>query len=354
MRTRRPLPRPLERFRNSVALALFLLLTMPLFRETADAQPPENAATARQTLAYGGSTRREAALAVARAAAWLEALRQAAENLNHSAAQYAAVSPLRRKALAAAAHRPAVSVSPAKVPLSSAGDVTVAVSLFTPARTLDSRLREALRYPDMLTLREEALRQVEAAAREGVELSASVDDARPGVGADETFNQRIERIGNKLNALWIFEEVLARWRGAWREPARVLRLLTRAVALDGENALLWCVLGEVQLQLDRPRHALESLNKALALNSELPRALYARALGHLRLGRHALAEADLTSALRFDPHMPEWLQARGAARMLRKEHASMCDDFEQACARGLCDGLAAARKQGLCAAGETP
>jgi hypothetical protein len=71
-------------------------------------------------------------------------------------------------------------------------------------------------------------------------------------------------------------------------------------------------------------------------------------LAYLRLQLPTLAEVDLNEALRRDPRPAAWWRARGALRMLRRDVVPMCGDFLQACARGDCEGLAAAREQGLC------
>ena len=268
----------------------------------------------------------------------------------HTAAQWGAEQPLRKQALAAAIHRPAVSITPTLVPPRPAGDVTVTVYLTTPPRTVDSRLRAALAAPDMLDMREYVLAQVRDAVDEGIRLTQSAAEARAwhGLSADRVYNQRIEWLGNRLEALWIFDEALTRLHGVWREPALTAATLRRALALDGQNPLLWCALGEVQLQQDVPHAALDSLNKALAMAPHLPRARYALGIGHLRLQQPALAETDFDAALRHRPDNAAWLRARGAVRMVLEKYDLMCQDFLQACALGDCEGLAAARKRSLC------
>ena len=80
----------------------------------------------------------------------------------------------------------------------------------------------------------------------------------------------------------------------------------------------------------------------------LARALETRALAQLRSGRPALAESDLTAALALAPERGSLRLGRGAARQMRESFEFMCDDYHQACVRGLCRGLAEARERGQC------
>jgi tetratricopeptide (TPR) repeat protein len=124
--------------------------------------------------------------------------------------------------------------------------------------------------------------------------------------------------------------------------------LQRAAALDPDYGLLLYLQGELLLQLDRPQDALAALDKALALSPELAGALYVRGLAYLRLQLLSFAERDLSAALAADDSRGAWWRARGALYMIRNEIGPMCDDFVQACGRGDCEGLAAARERGLC------
>lgn len=311
------------------------------------------AATAAESLPYGGRITHESVLPIARASAYLQALTKAARELEkHRAAQFGAASAEQRQTLAAAIHRPAVSVQPVTAIIPPAGKVRAQVHLATAERTLDSRLRDALSQRDMLQWRNLLLLDVRASAEEGRRLVLEAAQRRHKAGSegDLFFENRVVYLGRHLEALWILDEALTRLRHSWQDPAEVAEILRAAVALDPHGPLLWAALGEVQLQLDQPQNALESLNNALRESPDMPRALYIRGLGHLRLQQSALAEADLSAALRGDPDNAAWLRARGAVRMVREDVAGMCKDFERACALGDCEGMVAARKRGQCEA----
>lgn len=311
------------------------------------------AATAAESLPYGGRITHESVLPIARAQAYLQALGTAATELEkHRAAQFGAASAEQRQTLAAAIHRPAVSIQPVTAIMPPAGTVRAQVRLSTPARTLDSRLRDALGQRDMLHWRRLLLLDMRASAEEGRRLVLESAQRRRKAGSegDLFFENRVVYLGKHLEALWILDEALMRLRHTWQDPAAVAEMLRGAATLDPFSPLLWAALGEVQLQLDQPQNALESLNNALREAPDMPRALYIRGLGHLRLQQSALAEADLSAALRGDPENAAWLRARGAVRMVREDVVGMCADFEKACALGDCDGLVAARKRGQCGA----
>lgn len=301
-------------------------------------------------LPYGGKVSHESLQAVARAVAWLDALNLATDALTHTAAQFGTQSVALRKALADAVHRPMVSMASGKLPGEAEEHVRVRVTLSTPARVLDTRLREALHYPDTLLLREAALRMAQDAAYEAESLAQAAAIAREGgdTGRESAYARRIADLSSRLEALWVLNASLEHLRALWQNPVALLRDLQRASELDPLNPLIWNALGEVQLQMDQPQNALHSLDSALGLDPALARALHARGLAHMRLRQFALAEADFDAALRRMPGHTEWLRSRGAVRMLRGAYGPMCEDFEQACALGDCEGLRAARAAKLC------
>ena len=333
-------------------LAVLGLCAAPSAR--AAAQPDDTGST---TLPYGGLVQRDSALAIARAQAYLQALTGATSQLEqHRAALFGAASHLRREALAASIHRPSVSIVPTTGVLPPAGEVTARVHLTTPPRTVDARLREMLPLSNMLDMRELLLVQMRASAEEGEELTRKAALRRQQMGSegDRIYEQRLAYLGKRLEALWILDEALTLLRGTWSDPVPTARALRKTTELDPRNPLLWAALGEVQLQMDQPQNSLTSLNTALRQEPDMARALYARGLAHLRLQQPALAEADLSAALRLSPGHASWLRARGAVRMVREEFDGMCEDFEQACALGDCEGLAAARKRLLCLPAAAP
>lgn len=329
---------------TALCLALGLIFSSPV-RAAAFSQ-------AAVTLPYGGLVPEDTARVFARNAAWLAALRPAARKLeSRTAVQLGAATLSRRLALTAAVFAPVTRFSPDDG--AKEGEVTATVRLPAPS-DLSSRLRTALRHPEVLALYTRALEAMKKDAAEGQELAMRAAELRRshGQGADHIFIQRIQYLAARLEALVIYTTVLRQLGGRWEDPAAAARELRRAVALDKNNPLIWCALGEAQLQQDLPQAALESLDKAVALMPDMARALYFRGLAQLRLQQSSLAEADLTAALRLCPEMPQWLRTRGAIRMVRKDYGPMCEDFYRACMLGDCDGLEAARKRLQCLPGE--
>ncbi len=300
------------------------------------------------TLPYGGNVSRETVRSFVQNESWLAALRQAAGKLeSRTVVQLGATTRDRRIALAAAVFPSTFRFSPDSD--APEGELT-AVARLTEAPDLPSRLRTALRHPEVLALYAAAVDTMRKHAAEGRDLllHAAEMRRRHGPEADHIFSRRIDFLANSLNALHIYVTVLEQLRGKWAKPAVAAQELRRAVTLDKNNALLWCALGEAQLQQDLPQAALGSLDKAVALMPGLARARYFRGLTQLRLQQSALAEADLTAALKLRPDMPQWLRTRGAIRMVREDYGPMCEDFNKACMLGDCDGLEAARKRSQC------
>jgi tetratricopeptide (TPR) repeat protein len=297
-------------------------------------------------LPFGAGVPESAARRVARARAWHKALERAAPDFASFAQALGedGVSSNGR-ALAAAVYTPEAR---GRV---FGRNVYVRVRLSAPRRTALERLRKVLRAPDVPELRAEMLELEQKRADEAARLirDASARQDGRGTDADAARTERIIFLAEQLEAFWLFGMLLPQREGRrWNNPLEALPFLEQAAAMDPGYPPLRSALGEVLLQLDRPQDALDELNRALAGDGAPAGALYARALAHLRLQLPTLAESDLNEALRRDPRPAAWWRARGALRMLRRDFGPMCGDFLQACARGDCEGLAAARERGLC------
>ncbi|MEG2172108.1 MAG: hypothetical protein RRY29_02470 [Desulfovibrionaceae bacterium] len=310
-------------------------------------------AVATASLPFGGLIHKDTTYGIIRAAAFLQAARESALSLSgHTAAHIGAFALPRRTALAAAAQEASVSISITDAPAPFIGQelLTVMVKLESPLERLNTRIRETMQHPDTWALYEESLALMHQHVAEGRDLVQRAANLRQDRGAhtDEIFMQRTTYLADQLDALWMYLQLLPHLRNTWEKPADVQGQLQRALTLAPQNPLLWCALGEVQLQLDFPQQAIESLDCAVRYGPEFARALYARGLAHLRMQQSALAESDLSAALALRPHTVTWLRARGAVRMVREDYGPMCEDFTEACAQGDCDGLITARKRDLC------
>lgn len=342
----------------------------PSTTATLTSQRPLFSAFATASLPFGGLIHQDCVFAVARSAAYLEALHEVALSLTkHTAALIGAYEMPRRMALAMAAYSPAVNKSVTSLPAPAPNRapktegatppenieqndeiLTVLVTLEAPLHVLESRLRQTMQHPDTWELYATALQQMQSAVQEGRELITRAATLRNTHGGhmDAAFMSRTTHLADQLDALWMYVRILPNLRSLWDNPAVVQKQMQRALNLAPRHPLLWCALGESQLQMDLPQKALDSLNTALKFAPDLARALYARGVAHLRLQQSALAENDLTAALNLQPQTVHWLRARGAVRMVREEYGPMCEDFLAACALGDCDGLITARKRDLC------
>lgn len=331
----------------------------PTNTATLGTERPAFSAVATASLPFGGLIHQDCVFTVARNAAFLQALREVALSLRkHTVASISAHELPRRMALAMAAYTPVVSKSITTLPdvkgkhFSTHGDdmLTVLVSLEAPLHLVDSRLRETMQHPETWELYATVLQQMQDYVRQGTDLITRAAALRQEHGAhmDEVFMNKTTVLADTLDALWMYMQILPKLRTVWDTPALVQQQMERALTLAPQVPLLWCALGEAQLQLDLPQKALDSLDKALQFDPTLARALYTRGLAHLRLQQVALAESDLTTAINLRPNTAHWLRARGAVRMVREEYGPMCEDFSAACALGDCDGLITARKRDLC------
>jgi tetratricopeptide (TPR) repeat protein len=326
------------------ALALLALLAayFPMSLQAA-----QLGGSAEHSLPLGRQTPETVVRRIVRAMAWLDALDKAAAALSAaSLARLGGDEAAGVMALASAVSTPAVRST------SKGQRVFVEVRLNTPQRTVEERLRKILPEREILELRAGMLereRKILAEARSLIELPAVLRQSLPEGSA--AYGARLSALAAQLEALWLLGRVLPqREAGRWREAPEALSALQQAEALDPGHGPLLYLQGELLLQLDRPQDALAMLDKALTLSPELAGALYARGVAYLRLQLPSLAEHDLSAALERDSSRADWWRARGALYMIQKKTGPMCADFAQACARGDCEGLAAARGRGLCLA----
>lgn len=178
--------------------------------------------------------------------------------------------------------------------------------------------------------------------------------------------KELDFYSNGLGGLWDALELNA--GNNWDNPAQIAKIVEKS----GDSPTLWLMLAESLLRAGLPQQALEAASRAArdaekiilpdAKNAAMrdfihARALYARGVAHWRLDQLALAETDLDACMDMlenvkHPYdaLPRALLARGALRWLRQDVEGMCADYISACGEGQCQGLAVARRQGLCSA----
>ena len=317
---------------------------------------------------------RDAAWAHARASAWLAALHRAVIAFpQRREIRMGAVAPAERLALAAQLYRaaaPPLADTPnaAKAP-DTAEDSPLHVALSLTSRPqAGTELILALRNPELLALRHTLISEtrdtLEIMDRHWPGGTAALQSATPGVKTPEVERgfwqaRDWQRMGARLNGLWLAQAALDLTPEGWLTGADALSTLERAAREAPRSPTVRLLLAEAQLQRNLPQQSIESCTEALRLapgsNLISGRARYIRALAHWRLQQLALAEDDLNAALHTrTPSAPQGaeqarrLRARGAVRMLRRNSPGMCADFSAACALGDCEGLAVARAQKYC------
>ena len=325
---------------------------------------------------------REAAWAHARASAWLAALHRAVSAFpQRREIRMGAVAPAERLALAAQLYRaaapPLADAPDAAKAAGSAEDSPLHVALsLTPRPQAGAELILALRNPELLALRHTLISETRdaleimdrhrpggAAAVRGTVPAAKTPEtaASPSERTERDFRQARdwERMGARLNGLWLAQAALDLTPEGWLTGADALSTLEQAARQAPRSPTVRLLLAEAQLQRNLPQQSIESCTEALRLapgsNLISGRARYIRALAHWRLQQLALAEDDLNAALHTrstsapqGAEQARRLRARGAVRMLRRNYPGMCADFSAACALGDCEGLAVARAQKYC------
>ena len=325
---------------------------------------------------------REAAWAHARASAWLTALHRAVSAFpQRREIRMGAVAPAERLALAAQLYRaaapPLADAPDAAKAAGSAEDSPLHVALSLTSRPqAGTELILALRNPELLALRHTLISETRdtleimdrhwpggTAAVRGTVPAAKTPEtaASPSERTKRDFRQARDwqRMGARLNGLWLAQAALDLTPEGWLTGADALSTLERAAREAPRSPTVRLLLAEAQLQRNLPQQSIESCTEALRLapgsNLISGRARYIRALAHWRLQQLALAEDDLNAALHTrTPSTPQGaeqarrLRARGAVRMLRRNYPGMCADFSAACALGGCEGLAVARAQKYC------
>lgn len=336
---------------------------------------------------YGGQVAPEQARVVAEAAAWLAGLERAADALAAlPAVRLAGLDTLQLQALAAGMGMVEVRVDLRVGEDASDGErgATAVARLADVDAGRASRLladengRE--RYEDIIAALGRLIPESMRLADTGRSLPVS------DTPADDPVVVRLNRLADEVKAYSLYRDWLEQIRCAPEDfnlSAQAVEtgkadgvglkrvnkagaaqadktVVDKALALAPDALPLRLARAELLLREDRFRAAAQALeNLPPAPDSAdaardradrrlLARALEARALAQLRSGRPTLAESDLDAALALAPERGSLWLGRGAARQMRESFELMCGDYHQACVRGLCRGLAAARERGQC------
>ncbi len=302
------------------------------------------------TLPYNADISPKTAQIIAKSFAYTQALTLVEEEFNKNKAISLGLRDTNlHKAVAAELYTANVHSEPQEF-TAPVGDVHITVKISLPDNNTDQDVGELLSAYDLLEMRLELVELLEKYAHEGQKIILVLSGIQKNTQdiPHYTLHRELINTAQSLQALWLYAEALKHFEKTWNDPTLVQKNLEQATKLAPGIAALWLALGEVQLQLDQPRNALQSLDKALNLQPDRARIFYVRGLGHLRLQQPSLAKADLDTALKYKPKEATWLNARGAISLILEDYASMCNDFEQACGLGQCDGLAHARQRNLC------
>lgn len=293
----------------------------------------------RKALLYGiGSVDTPALYPQARLLAWLQAVQMAQSllpgELNWRLRQLGLPLNLARQAVAALRY-PLDVTTP-----EHAADKQVRVFLKTDA---DISLEQILAEPWRLLLEMCFLQEIQSALAGRESLENPVEQA-----GDAAFLRRLWQ-GVQANALG-GEDNLANSQKLQADNGSVALLLMRIMSHpEGEENLRYADR-VIELCMQREVSGDASLWAMLGAMAN-----YLRARGQERQGRLALAETDLATAIgrmQKSGIMPsveaETLLARAELRRKRGNTDGMCADFRAACALGMCQSLARARRQGMC------
>ena len=137
-----------------------------------------------------------------------------------------------------------------------------------------------------------------------------------------------------LKALFGKDEM---WEGMQRmlrgEHEEAVRLFTRVLEEDPENAEAWFNRGLAHLESGRLEAAIRDFTESLGRRED-PEAYYNRAMAWLELGDPEQALADLDAALRLDPEDAEAWNMRAIVEAERGNYERALRDIERAIERG--------------------
>ncbi|MDR3358497.1 MAG: tetratricopeptide repeat protein [Desulfovibrio sp.] len=294
-----------------------------------------------------------AAYVRARAAAWLKAVDEAAEQLpvRHD---LRFVSLTREDRQALAAHLYAAAAQPPE-PRTDLPHVAVVLQ---PRLTLPEDTAFALRNSEFLRFWRALIGETRAALENSPDMTAGecFGEAHPPPSSPRSDKAQAyfsDARADVLKGLWLVRGAIAPTQTGMFISADALPLLKKAVTLAPRSPVARLALAEAQVQQGLPEQCVHSCSEALRLKPDLYRARYVRALAHMRLRQFALAEGDLNALMAAGistegTEMAGCLRTRGAVRLLRGDYRGMCEDFIAACGLGDCEGFAEARGQGHC------
>ncbi len=335
---------------NCPRLCFFKGLVFLLLSVTTPLQAHANAHDLQSTctLPFGEGLSAKSVQIIAKSYAYTQAIMQVQEDLKkNKAISFGLENANLSFAIAAQLYKYHVSTNDINYAASS-GDVSVTITLALRSKT--TNVGNLLSQYDLLELRLELIELLMDYAEKGQKLvlvHAGIQKSGQNISKQDA-REALMNISRHLEALWLYDLALGHFKETWSNPTLVQQTLKDALILAPSMSALWAAIGEVQIQLDQPQTALQNLNHALALFPERARTYYVRGLGHLRLQQPALAMTDLNTALSYKPQMVAWLRARGSIALVLEDYATMCEDFEQACTLGDCEGLVHARERDFC------
>ncbi len=297
---------------------------------------------------YGDRVENEATRTIMQSRAYVLALqRMHKELLRHKALAFGIKNESMQLALISILYTPIFTEKKISGPHNSSMQVHLKPK---NATVVEKEIATYLKQESLLHLRLEWLNLLQESTQKSGKLYRELTSKNSQLPENKIkdLQKKIPPMAQRLEALWILGSALELFQEQWLKPQEAEKLLQNALQKDAKLAIIWACLGEVQLQQDKVRQALESINNALKLESNRARALYIRGLGHLRLHQPSTAKVDFDAALALQPDISAWHMARGAAYLMLEDFVLMCDDFTQACATGQCEGLIMARKQGHC------
>lgn len=112
------------------------------------------------------------------------------------------------------------------------------------------------------------------------------------------------------------------------DPAKQIKLLTKAVSLSPKMTNAYHYRGDVYRNLGRFRQAEADYTKTIRLAPKDAFRYYARALLYMDMGRYSAAEADLTRAVKLKPAYWNFYLARAQSELKQAKYDQSVQDFK--------------------------
>ena len=145
------------------------------------------------------------------------------------------------------------------------------------------------------------------------------------------------------------QKAMALWQDdKYSDPKKAIDYWGRAISKNQNTSQAYNNRGIAYHDLKRYRKAIKDYSQAIELDSGDVAAYNNRGNSYYELAEYQLALADFNKSLQLNPDYSKAYVNRGLVHYQLDSRTQACDDFQNGCDQGQCEGLKWAMKNAIC------